>query len=33
METWTANTRVKNKDRKWYEIWKPRFIWIPLINK
>ena len=26
---WIPYKRIKNPDRKWYQFWKPRYIWIP----
>ncbi len=32
MSIWQQYKRIKNKNRKWYELWKPRFVW-KVVNK
>ena len=31
--TWLQHERVKNPKRKWYQFWKPKYIWVPITNK
>lgn len=26
--TWKAHHAEKNPDRKWYQFWKPKYIWV-----
>ncbi len=25
--TWLPHDKVKNPNRKWYEVWKPKYVW------
>ena len=31
--TWVPHELIKNPNRKWWEFWKPRYVWIKIKQK